>query len=320
MVAPALAAAGAMGKTASAIGTSAGVASRLSKGGSMAWELGHMGVEEKMMMKESQKRLKEISDNTKGSSPLLQQQLLIAKKSFELFLRPIGDFVATLLRPIMLFLYKAAVKWYQLTGTGGKENRGKEELLDAILAKSEQVKELAQAGADPKSAQNELSALVSEYIKKFGNIEDQTVIQAAADAGVAIKKYIKDLEQGIIDAKNKALDELNKKNKVVTDIPKEPVYGPQLPSGGLPSVPMTPPVSMSKTEGAYNGAAWTDLGNKFDYNVQRPQLPVVKIGDINFGGFTQLDTNIASQLLSRQLAFTVTKSMNLSIPGLSTSN
>lgn len=56
------------------------------------------------------------------SSPYLAGILKIFERSFMIFLRPFGDFLATLLRPLAMWLLKASIKWLNFTRTPvGKE-------------------------------------------------------------------------------------------------------------------------------------------------------------------------------------------------------
>ncbi len=62
--------------------------------------------------------LGKIGKTLEKASPALKQQMTILKKSFSLFLRPIGDLLARWLRPMAIWMIKFATRWYQIFGTG----------------------------------------------------------------------------------------------------------------------------------------------------------------------------------------------------------
>ena len=74
----------------------------------------------KKMLKSTEKQRK----LAEGASPLLKQQLVIAKKGFLLILRPFGDLIGKLLRPFLILFLKVGLLLYKWLSPllGGKED------------------------------------------------------------------------------------------------------------------------------------------------------------------------------------------------------
>jgi hypothetical protein len=136
--------------------------------------------------------LKRIEKSTEKISPMLSQQITIMQKAVQVFLRPIGDFIAKLLRPVAIWFLKIAVKWYQwlsgVLGTGGGENKtksGKEDLIKQLESeKSAAVQRGDTQGAAGIQTQiDALTASIGESLwQSIGKFFTETIPDIASKA------------------------------------------------------------------------------------------------------------------------------------------
>ena len=121
------------------------------------------------VLKKIQETMKKIWEQIKQSSPALQQQVKIFEKSLMVFLRPIGDFFARILRPMAIAVLKMALKWYEIFGGKGVEEGG-----DPGDAKDRLLSELETATAEGDQVRiDEINAALAEVEQEIPTVWDK---------------------------------------------------------------------------------------------------------------------------------------------------
>lgn len=128
-----------------------------------------------------QENIKKVLKKIEQASPALKQQLIIIRKSFELFLRPIGDIMAKFVRPMAIWFLKLAAMWNNAIGKKTKlGNEGDPEDLAAQIAynTSKDVNGVGEGGTT----------------KPIGAGEDASGSSTIEDPGSVINKVLEGVE------------------------------------------------------------------------------------------------------------------------------
>ena len=113
------------------------------------------------------------------TSPALQQQMIIMRKSISLFLRPIGDIMAKFMRPMAIAMIKFSMAWNRLFGTSTRDNVSVSAKED-VIKQLETQKEVALSTGDVAKAealQKEIDAIRMSMLSLNGTIDDTAKIQ-----------------------------------------------------------------------------------------------------------------------------------------------
>jgi hypothetical protein len=124
-----------------------------------------------------EKHSKKIMARIEQSSPLLKQQMILLRKSVELFLRPIGDIMAKFLRPMAIMVFKMARKWMELFGgSSGKKGGDPEDLKKQLEVQKTAAVERGDT-ATAEQLQKQINTINAATLEKsqtlFGKIGEQ---------------------------------------------------------------------------------------------------------------------------------------------------